>query len=37
MTGSGNETSAHINEEPRMTLIFTAIEDNPTHIKDKNS
>lgn len=29
VTGSGNETSAHIHEEPRMTLMFTAFEGNP--------
>ena len=29
MTGSGNETAAHIQENPRMTLMFTAFEDNP--------
>ena len=29
VTGSGNETAAHIQEHPRMTLMFTAFEDNP--------
>ncbi len=29
VTGSGNETSAHIQESPRMTLMFTAFEGNP--------
>ncbi len=26
VTGSGNETSAHIQENPRMTIMFTAFE-----------
>ncbi len=29
VTGSGNETAAHVQENPRMTLMFTAFEDNP--------
>ncbi len=29
VTGSGNETAAHVRENPRMTLMFTAFEDNP--------
>jgi len=29
VTGSGNETSAHIQENSRMTLMFTAFEGNP--------
>lgn len=29
LTGSGNETAAHIQEDPRMTIMFTAFEDNP--------
>lgn len=29
LTGSGNETSAHIQQHPRMTLLFTAFEGNP--------
>jgi len=29
VTGSGNETSAHIQQNPRMTLMFTAFEGNP--------
>lgn len=29
VTGSGNETAAHIQENPRMTLMFTAFEDSP--------
>lgn len=29
VTGSGNETSAHIQELPRMTIMFAAFEDNP--------
>ncbi len=28
-TGSGNETSAHIQENPRMTIMFVALEGNP--------
>ena len=29
VTGSGNETASHVQENPRMTLMFTAFEDNP--------
>jgi len=29
VTGSGNETSAHIQETPRMTIMFTAFEGSP--------
>ena len=29
VTGSGNETAAHVQENPRMTLMFTAFEDDP--------
>jgi hypothetical protein len=29
LTGSGNETSAHIQEFPRMTLMWAAFEGNP--------
>ncbi len=29
LTGSGNETAAHIQENPRMTIMFTAFESNP--------
>lgn len=29
VTGSGNETSAHIQENPRMTLMFAAFEGEP--------
>lgn len=29
VTGSGNETSAHIQENPRMTIMFTAFEGSP--------
>ncbi len=29
MTGSGNETSAHIQQQPRMTIMFSAFEGNP--------
>ena len=29
VTGSGNETAAHVQENPRMTLMFTAFQDNP--------
>ena len=28
VTGSGNETAAHVQENPRMTLMFTALEGN---------
>lgn len=29
VTGSGNETAAHIQENPRMTLMFMAVEGDP--------
>ncbi|HQU14749.1 MAG: pyridoxamine 5'-phosphate oxidase [Chromatiales bacterium 21-64-14] len=29
VTGSGNETSAHVQENPRMTMMFAAFEGNP--------
>ncbi len=29
VTGSGNETSAHVQENPRMTIMFAAFEGNP--------
>ncbi len=29
VTGSGNETAAHVQENRRMTIMFTAFEDNP--------
>jgi len=29
VTGSGNETAAHIQENPRMTIMFAAFEGNP--------
>ncbi len=29
MTGSGNETSAHVQQNPRMTIMFTAFEGAP--------
>ena len=29
VTGSGNETSAHIQINPQMTLMFCAFEGNP--------
>jgi len=29
VTGSGNETAAHIHENPRMTIMFTAFEGKP--------
>jgi pyridoxamine 5'-phosphate oxidase-like protein len=29
MTGSGNETAAHVQTHPRMTLLFTAFEGDP--------
>ena len=29
LTGSGNETSAHVQMDPRMTLMFCAFEDPP--------
>jgi len=29
VTGSGNETSAHVQQNPRMTIMFTSFEGNP--------
>lgn len=29
VTGSGNETSAHVQQNPRMTLMFCAFDDKP--------
>ncbi|PKM04515.1 MAG: pyridoxamine 5'-phosphate oxidase [Gammaproteobacteria bacterium HGW-Gammaproteobacteria-6] len=29
VTGSGNETAAHVQENPRMTLMFTSFEGDP--------
>lgn len=29
VTGSGNETAAHVQENPRMTLMFTALSGDP--------
>jgi hypothetical protein len=29
VTGSGNETSAHVQENPRMTIMFAALEGDP--------
>ena len=29
VTGSGNETAAHVQESPRMTIMFTAFEGSP--------
>lgn len=29
LTGSGNETAAHVQEHPRMTLMFCAFDGNP--------
>ncbi len=29
VTGSGNETAAHVQENPRITLMFSAFEGNP--------
>lgn len=29
LTGSGNETSAHVQENPRMTIMFSAFEGKP--------
>lgn len=29
LTGSGNETSAHVQQTPRMTIMFAAFEGNP--------
>ena len=33
VTGSGNETSAHVQENPRMTLMFTAFEGDPLIVR----
>jgi hypothetical protein len=33
VTGSGNETAAHLLEHPRMTLMFCAFEGNPTILR----
>jgi hypothetical protein len=33
VTGSGNETSAHIQENPRMTLLFTAFKGSPMTLR----
>lgn len=33
VTGSGNETSAHVQEDPRMTLMFTALKGNPVILR----
>ncbi|MFL0805433.1 MAG: pyridoxamine 5'-phosphate oxidase family protein [Agarilytica sp.] len=33
VTGSGNETSAHIQQHPRMTIMFTAFEGNPLTLR----
>jgi len=30
LTGSGNETAAHVQHEPRMTMMFCAFEGSPT-------
>lgn len=29
VTGSGNETASHVQEQPRMTIMFTAFEGSP--------
>lgn len=29
LTGSGNETAAHVQENPRMTLMFTSFDEKP--------
>ena len=29
VTGSGNETAAHVQEQPRMTIMFAAFDGNP--------
>ena len=29
VTGSGNETASHVQEQPRMTIMFTAFKDSP--------
>lgn len=33
VTGSGNETSAHIQENPRMTIMFCALEGTPVILR----
>jgi len=33
LTGSGNETSVHIQENPRMTIMLTAFEGNPLTLR----
>jgi hypothetical protein len=33
LTGSGNETSAHIQQDPRMTLMFCAFEKEPVVLR----
>ncbi|MGI9288508.1 MAG: pyridoxamine 5'-phosphate oxidase family protein [Pseudomonadales bacterium] len=33
VTGSGNETSAHIQESPRMTIMFAAFEGSPVILR----
>ena len=33
VTGSGNETSAHIQQSPRMTVMFTAFEGKPLTLR----
>lgn len=33
ITGSGNETAAHVQENPRMTLMFTAFEGDPVILR----
>ena len=33
LTGSGNETSAHVQENPRMTVMFTAFEGKPLTLR----
>jgi hypothetical protein len=33
VTGSGNETSAHIQENPRMTIMFCAFEGSPVILR----
>ncbi|MFO0706367.1 MAG: pyridoxamine 5'-phosphate oxidase family protein [Nitrospira sp.] len=33
VTGSGNETSAHVQQDPRMTLMFCAFEGSPVILR----
>ena len=33
VTGSGNETSAHVQQNPRMTVMFTAFQGNPLTLR----